>query len=393
MAVGDLAGAFLSLGVLFLLGLLTDLLGRRTPLPRVTLLILLGFLVGPSGFDLVPALVRGWFPGIGAIALTMVGFLLGGYLTRGRLAANGRFVLTISLVIVVVTVVVMALGLASLGFGVVPALLLAGVATSTDPVAIVDVVDEAGARGPFTDTLLGTVAVDDAWGLVAFSVLLAVAEALTRGTVGEVVIFGMQELGGALLLGVCTGLPMAFLTGRLRPGRPTLAEGLGFVFLTLGLAVSLGVSFLLAGMVMGTVVANVARHHERAFHEIEGVEWPFMILFFLLAGASLQMEALRAVGGLGVAYVVLRIAARLIAGPVGVRLGGARRAWGRPVGLAVMPQAGVAVGMALIAVDHFPELRDVILPVTIGATVLFELGGPICTRLALEQVDEVDAPA
>jgi NhaP-type Na+/H+ or K+/H+ antiporter len=305
MSSEELVTVFLSLGALFLLGLLADLLGRRTPLPRVTLLIVAGLLIGPSGLDLLPVVVQEWFAPIGAIALTMVGFLLGGHLTRARLARNGRYVLYFSATVVLGAVTVMALGLAAIGVPVATALLFAGMSTATAPAAVADVVDESEASGPFTDTLLGTVAVDDAWGLVVFSMLLASAGALAVGSTGDVLIVGVQELLGAVLLGVAAGLPMAMLTGRMRPGRPALVEGLGFLFLGLGLALWLEVSFLLTGIVMGTVVANLAKHHERPFHEIEGVEGPFMILFFLLAGASLHLESLVAVGVLGPAYILL----------------------------------------------------------------------------------------
>jgi Kef-type K+ transport system membrane component KefB len=388
MSSEELVTVFLSLGALFLLGLLADLLGRRTPLPRVTLLIVAGLLIGPSGLDLLPVVVQEWFAPIGAIALTMVGFLLGGHLTRARLARNGRYVLYFSATVVLGAVTVMALGLAAIGVPVATALLFAGMSTATAPAAVADVVDESEASGPFTDTLLGTVAVDDAWGLVVFSMLLASAGALAVGSTGDVLIVGVQELLGAVLLGVAAGLPMAMLTGRMRPGRPALVEGLGFLFLGLGLALWLEVSFLLTGIVMGTVVANLAKHHERPFHEIEGVEGPFMILFFLLAGASLHLESLVAVGVLGPAYILLRTVGRLVSSRLAARMSGAPAGWGRWMGPALLPQAGVAIGMALVVLDRFPELGDTILPVMIGSTVVFELVGPVLTRLALVRLGE-----
>jgi Kef-type K+ transport system membrane component KefB len=388
MSSEELITVFLSLGALFLLGLLADLLGRRTPLPRVTLLIVAGLVIGPSGLDLLPVVVQEWFAPIGAIALTMVGFLLGVHLTRAKLARNGRYVLYFSVTVVLGAVAVMALGLVAIGVPVATALLFAGMSTATDPAAVADVVDESEAGGPFTETLLGVVAVDDAWGLVVFGVLLAGAGALAAGSTGDVLAVGAWELLGAVLLGVAAGLPMAMLTGRIRPGRPALVEGLGFLFLSLGLALWLEVSFLLTGIVMGAVVANMAKHHERPFHEIEGVEGPFMILFFLLAGASLRLESLVAVGLLGPAYMLLRTVGRLTSSWLAGRMSGAPAGWGRWMGPALLPQAGVAIGMALVVLDRFPDLADTILPVMIGSTVVFELVGPMLTRLALMRLGE-----
>ncbi|MBK9129861.1 MAG: cation:proton antiporter, partial [Phycisphaerales bacterium] len=163
----------------------------------------------------------------------------------------------------------------------------------------------------------------------------------------------------------------------------------GSVFVCCGVSMLLHVTYLLAAMVMGMVVVNLARHHRRPFHAIEGIERPAMVLFFVLAGASLQFAALARIGWIGAAYVVFRIVGRLVGGYAGARLSGAPPALQRWMGLALMPQAGVALGMALVASERFPDLRPTILPVTIAATVLFELSGPLLTRLALVHAGEV----
>jgi Kef-type K+ transport system membrane component KefB len=270
------------------------------------------------------------------------------------------------------------------------ALLLAGIAPATAPAATMDVVHESRAEGRFTDTLLGIVAIDDAWGLLIFSVLLTLVQALSdQGGAGAVLATGAWEIGGALLLGLVLGLPMAYVTGRIRPGEPIQAEALGLVLLCAGLAVWAEVSYILAAMVLGAVVANLAKHHARPFHAIEGIEWPFLILFFLLAGAALHMEALAQIGLLGAGYIGLRVVGRIL----GTRLGGwlsdtdpVTRRW---IGLALLPQAGVAIGMALLASQRFPEFKDIILPVVLGSTVIFELLGPVVTRRVLIRMGEV----
>ncbi len=379
-----------TLGVILLAGLVADLIGRRTALPRVTLLLLSGLLIGPTGLDLLPDLGQQWFPTVANMALVMVGFLLGEKLTVASLRKNGHVVLSISIGEVVGTALIVLTGLLLAGLPVDIALLLAGIATATDPAATADVVHEARAKGPFTEALLGVVAVDDAWGIFVFSCLLSVARML-RGEAGgvEALMTGAWELGGAVLVGVVLGIPMAYLTGRIQPGEPTLAEALGVVFLCGGIAIWLGVSFLLAAMVLGTVVANLAHHHTRPFHAIEGIEWPFMILFFLLAGASLHVESLAQVGMLGLAYIVLRALGRVVGALAGGALSGAQRATRNWMGLALMPQAGVALGMALLASQHFEDRGEVILPVVVGTVVLFELVGPVLTREALVHVGEV----
>ncbi len=381
---------FIVLGSILVLGLATDYLGRKSRLPRVTLLFLFGFVLGPGGIALIPEKSLDWFPLIADTALLLVGFLLGGKITLNEMARNGKTVMVISLSVVLVTILVVTVGMYLVGVPLAVALLLAGIATATDPVATLDVISESGARGRFTDTLVEIVAIDDAWGLIAFSILLAVVH-LLNGNSDVIGIFGSAsyELLGAMMLGVVLGVPMAYISGRIKPGQPTLIEALGMVFLCGGLAQWLEVSYLLSAMVMGIVVTNLARHHDQAFHEIEDIEWPFMILFFVLTGASLKIDMLLSAGFITIAYIAFRFAGRIAGsypGGLAIRSSPGVRNW---MGLALLPQAGVATGMALIAASEMPELGKVIIPVVVIATIVFEMIGPVFTRISLENNREV----
>jgi len=386
----DLHVLFLALGGLLFVGLVTDEIGRRTRLPRVTLLILFGVAAGPSGLDLLPRAFQDWYEFLASMALTMVAFLLGGKLSFAALRSHGRTILAVSLTVVILTALLVGIGLIAIGTPVLMALLLAGIATATAPAATQDVVRQIRAKGPFTDTLLAVVAVDDAWGLVVFSLLLAMAKGIAGDGTLAILGHGLWELGGALAVGAAVGLPAAFLTGRLKPGEPMQAEALGLVFLCAGLAIWLEVSFLLAGMVAGAIVVNLAKHHSRPFHEIEHIEWPFMVFFFVLAGASLRLDSLYEIGLIGLAYLVLRTLARVLGGWIGGIVADAPILHRRWIGLALIPQAGVALGMALVAANHFPQLAETLLAVTIGATVVFEVIGPVLTQRALRRVGEAD---
>lgn len=389
----DLGTIFVTLGVLFLSGLLADQLGRRTRLPRVTLLLMLGLLVGKAGFDLLPDTVTALYDFLSVAALTMVAFLLGGALTRDNMQAHGRAILWISLCVVLVTVPLVAGALWLTGLALPAALALGAIAAATDPAATEDSLRQSGLRGPFADTLRGVVAIDDAWGMIVFSLVIVLARTLLGEpgeTGGALLVEALAEIAGSLALGAAVGFPAAYLTGRLTPGEPLQSEALGVVCLTAGLAIWLDLSFLLAGMAAGVVIVNAARHHDRAFHEIEHVQWPFMILFFVLAGASLEAEALAQVGLLGAAYAVARIVARVLGGWLGARLGG-RPATERPwYGAALLPQAGVAVGMALVAAQELPAYGDLILTMAVATTVVFELIGPVATLWAARQVGRAE---
>jgi len=388
----DIPQILITLGFLFLVGLATDLLGRHTFLPRVTLLLLAGFAIGPSGLDLLPDFQEDWFPVVTNIALSMVGFLVGHHMTLGSLRKRGKPVIWISIGEVLGAAVAMFVGLVLLGVRPEVAFLLAGIAPASDPVAIIDVIREIKGTGEFSKTLESVVGIDDAWGLIVFSFLLALTQALYgKGEGWDMLLLGMWEIVGALLLGLLLGIPMAYITGRLQPGEPTQIEALGMVLLCGGIAVLLNVSFILAGMMLGATVSNLGTHHRRSFTAIEGIEWPFMILFFILAGASLELQALRVASFLGLAYIVFRLVGLVGGAWIGGLISHVPSVWRKWMGMALWPQAGVALGMALLAGQHLPELREVILPVAIGSTIIFELIGPIMTRFALMKAGEGQA--
>lgn len=388
--MAGLAELLIALGLLFLAGLAADRIGARTRLPRVTLLLACGIVIGAPGLDLLPPAATALYEFLAVTALTMVAFILGSAMTRANLRRHGAAILTVSATIVAVSMALVALGLWLVGVPAPAALLLGAIATATDPAATQDAIRQAGRDGAFAAELRGIVAIDDAWGLLAFSLAVVLAQGMTEGPELAHLAQGAWEIGGALVLGAAIGVPAAYLTGRLQPGEPLMTEALGIVFLTAGLAIWAGVSYLLAGMAAGATVANLARHHDRAFHEIEYVQWPFLLLFFVLAGASFDVGAMTAAGAVGLAYVALRIAGRIAGGWLGGALCAAPRARRRWYGIALMPQAGVAVGMALVAAQSFPAHAPLLLTLTIATTVVFELAGPVMTLWAVRRADHSD---
>ncbi len=381
---------FTTLGVLLLAGLAVEWMGRHLPLPRVTLLILFGFAIGPAALDLLPAgAAAHWFQPVTTLALVMIGFLVGERFSLDRLRARGPVVLGVSLAEALGAAATVTLGMLALGASLPLALLLGGVAPATAPASTYDVVDEAAAEGPFTETLIGVIGVDDAWGLLLFSIAAAAAAVLAGGGSTAFVFQAVHEIGGALVLGGVLGAAAALLTRRVRPGQPTLLEALAIVLLTAGLATLFEVSFILTAIVLGAVMSNVAGSDDKAFHEIEHLEWPFMLLFFVLAGASLHVEALAGIGLLGVGYIALRTAGLMAGATLGGYLVRAEPAVRRWTGIALLPQAGVALGLALVAEQRLPGVGENLLPLVIASTVVFELVGPSCTRLALRRAGEV----
>jgi len=376
----------ITLGSILLLGLAADAIGRYTIFPRVTLLLLFGIVIGEQFLNLIPAVVTGQFDLIANITLLIVGFLLGEQIGPEVLKKSTRKIVSISLFAALSTSLIVFLSLVLVGVPIEVAILLGCISAATAPAATVDTVQESGQQNDFTRTLLAVVALDDVWALLLFSLGVTLTTFLLQSHgIAEPLLAVSWEIGGALLLGLGIGWPAAYLTGRLKPGRPILAEALGLVFVCGGLALWLGVSFLIASMAMGATVRRFAEHHEHAFHEIENVEWPLMVIFFVLAGASLEVSAALNIGLLGGVYVVARIAGKIVGAGIGGKFGGADNTIQRYLGIALLPQAGVAIGMALVAASRFPDYRQTILPLVICTTVIFELFGPLCTRLAIKR--------
>lgn len=365
------------------------LAAERVALPRVTLLVLAGIVVGPWGLDLLPPTAEQWYPMASAVALMFVGFLLGARFRLSELKAHGLEIISIALAKVVVSAIVVGMGLWLLGYHLVAVLLLAGISTATAPAAVQSVVQEMDAKGPFTETILGVVALDDAIGLVAFAVLLSAADFITgNGTASAALLSAAWDVGAAVVVGVAIGVPGGWVAHRLRRGEPLEAEAIGIVILCGGIALATEVSYLIASIALGAVVANMAGQEDEPFRIAAKAEWPLLIVFFVLSGAALEISALATAGWLAVAYVVLRAVGLALGSWIGAVASGMPTALHKWLGIALQPQAGVALGMALIGAQAFPEEGAQILSIVVATTILFELLGPLGTRIALIKTGE-----
>lgn len=386
------AQALLVFGSLLLLGLLATRIGHRTSVPRVTLLLIMGIAVGPSAFDVLPDERETWFPIVTDLALVMIGFLLGAEFEWKRVKRSSQHLACITTAQAVSTSLVVGVALWIVGVELEIVLVLAGISIATAPAATVDVVRQYRARGHFTTMLLRIVAFDDVLAVAMFSVLLAAAGLVAEvGSNGEVIVSAAWEIGGAVLLGTGMGLAFVFLVQRASPMFPIREEAVTAVLLVAGVALWLEISPLMTAVVMGVMVANFNSDHRRTFSEIEYFREPVLMIFFLLAGASLEIGSISTLGLVGGVYIVMRSVGKIGGAYVGAELAGAPDQMKRWLGFGLLPQAGVALALALAAVDRLPEHADTILAVTIASTVVFELVGPILVRVALEKAGETDA--
>ncbi|WNK00415.1 cation:proton antiporter [Thalassospiraceae bacterium LMO-JJ14] len=386
----DIGIHFITIAAVLASGLAVDKVGRATHLPRITLLVIFGVIVGPSGLGFLPDDINAWREVISILALTMIAFLLGEEFSIKGLKAYGPCILKVSFSVVMASLFCIAGGLILLGVPAALAFLMAGVGLATDPAATRDVIVESHADGPVTKTVLGVVAVDDAWAVIIFSIILGFVAVTDSGHNGGL-LAGFYDVLKAAAVGIGVGIPAAFLSGRLRDGEPTLLEAISIVMLCAGVALVLDVSFLLSGMVAGATVVNLARHHDYSFHEIEHISAPFLILFFVLAGAAIDLVSIFDAGLIGIAFIVLRLAGRFAGGWVGGIFGGMTAQQSKWIGLALTPQAGVALGMALAAGHAAPDMAEDLMTLTVATVVFFEITGPVLTRYVFNHLGEAQA--
>jgi len=380
----------LILGAFLLVGWLANELGRILHVPRVTLLLLLGILAGPSVLNIIPPELATLFPHITHLALAMVGFLLGESFVGREIKESGKTVLFISIGETLGAALIVFIAVLLIQGDIVLAIVLAGIAPASAPAATLDVIREYKAKGPLTKTILGVVAIDDAWGVILFSFLLVIAESLIgNGTNLSGIGKGLWEVVGAILLGIICGLPMAYFTGRMKKGEPSLLEASGFVFICGGLALFLDVSYILACIVLGATVAYGAKHHTRPFREIEGAADPFLVIFFVLAGYECDFSTFATLGVIGLIYVIARSIGLIGGGWIAARIINAPPVIQTHIGWCLLPQAGIALGLALLVSERIPELGELIIPLIVATTVIFEIAGPLLTRWHLKQSGEL----
>lgn len=400
----------LALGLLLLAGLAGGVLAGQLRLPRVAGYVLAGAALSPelAGGWLLPNLAS-WSGAFTTAALSLIAYLIGSSLGHSSLRQLGLAVPVIALGESAGAVLVVGLGLwlllPVLGQAVdagALALAFAAVACTTAPAGTIAVVRQYRADGPLTRTLLGVVALDDAFGIVLFSLATALAPLLLAVPAGadssaswelmHGLLSGAREIGLSLLLGALAGSLLARSVERLAYGKLALPLTLGVVLLVAGAADTLQASPLLAAMATGLVGRRQLPAASRRLSEpLEALEETVFLLFFVLAGAHLDPRLFAAYLPLIGVYLVLRVAGKVLGARLAAQASGAGPAVVRNIGWGLVPQAGVAVGLALSLADRpgFAHVTPTVVNVVLGATVIHELVGPLYARWALARAGEL----
>lgn len=363
-------------------------------LPSITGFILAGMVLGPGMLGLVHPDLRDELGIITEVALAVIALVIGSEFSAAKLRKTGRPVIIITTVQLLLTFLAVALALFLSGVaGLSLAVILAAIATATAPAATVAIVRELKARGPFVDHLYGIVALDDAGCVLIFSLAMALA-GNTVGAAGAgpgaALLHGMYEIGGSLALGVAIGWIMRLLTGKNPRTNEIYIISLGLLCIMTAAAATFGFSPLLAGMAAGAVLANSPGGSRRVVGTLEQISPPMYAAFFAIAGSELNLGYLFRGGVLlmGLVYVLTRAAGKYFGVRLGAGIAGSDPLIRRYLGFAMLPQAGVAIGLALFVQSSpvlagNPHLAATIVSVTLFSVFVNEITGPPVSRYAL----------
>ncbi|MBR6525401.1 MAG: cation:proton antiporter [Clostridia bacterium] len=372
-------------------GLMLSRLAGKLKLPNVTAFLIAGLLIGPSVFGLITHEALSSMAVVSEAALGFIAFSIGGEFKLSHLKKIGKAPLTITVAQGVATAFFIDAGLILLGFDLPTALLLGAIGLATAPAATLMVVRQYKADGPVTRMLLPVVAMDDALGLMVYSISASVAQALLGGemTVGSMVVAPLVEIIGSLALGIALGVVLTYLSNFFRSRGNKLALTIACILAGVALCSMWHLSSLLVCMMIGAVVVNLSNNNKVIMEQTDRFTPPLFLLFFVLSGAELNLSVLPAVGLLGIAYVVLRSLGKCLGTTAGALIVKSDKNIRNYLGFTLLPQAGVAIGMATLTVGRFPELGSMINTVVLAGVLVFELFGPIITKWALTRSGEI----
>ncbi|MCI8438904.1 MAG: cation:proton antiporter [Oscillospiraceae bacterium] len=403
----------IELSVCLVGGLLMSRVAKKLNLPAVTAYLVAGLLLGPYCIGMLD------LPGVGfgtpeqvaaldlfsQVALGFIAFTIGNEFRLEQLKHMGRQAITIGIAQAVFTTALVDVALVALHFinpgliSIPSAITLGAIAAATAPAATLMVVRQYKADGPLTKLLLLVVAIDDAVGLVLFSASFGVAAALESGSASVVTILAepLLEIVLSLLMGCAAGWTLYWVEKYFHSRSKRLSISIGFVLLTVGLSMAefeaggihFGFSLLLVCMMTGTVFCNICDFSEELMGRVDGWTTPLFVLFFVLSGAELNLTILSnpMVLLIGAVYIIARSLGKYLGAYSSCAMTHCSENITKHLGVTLLPQAGVALGMALTA----QQLADgaVVRSVVLFSVLVYELVGPALTKRALIAAGEI----
>ena len=380
------------IGIVLAVGALGGNIVRRFKLPDVTGYLVAGLFLGPSFFELIKEQDMQSLSAINELALAVIAFTIGSEFVLKDMLKVGKTVLVITIAEVVGAVlIVFAAMYYLLAQPFAFSIIVASMSAATAPAATIMVIRQFKADGPLTRTILPVVALDDVFGIMVFGIALSVAK-ITSG-IGEYSALQMIsqpfiEIIGSIILGIVIGIVLTFLAKKASNKEELLAIILAIIGSSIGLSNLLNLSSLLVCILVGATLVNLMHNSNRVFTVIDEFISPVYILFFTLAGASLNLSILGTVGLIGIAYIVSRSTGKILGAYIGAKTMKADESVVKYLGLSLLPQGGISIGLATIVSRELPEYSVAITTVIMFSVLIYEITGPILAKIAIQRSDE-----
>lgn len=375
----------LEIALLLASGYLMSRISKKLHLPYVTGYLLAGILIGPSVLKLISEETVTHFDVITDIALAFIAFQAGRFFNLKILRSNGRQMIIITIMealgaAVIVTFVMFTVFHLSLPFS----LLLGAIGCATAPASTIMTIRQYKAKGNFVNMILQVTALDDAVALLTFSACMAVVQAMDTGVFSISVVIEPLLLNlTAILLGIISGYVLKRLITEERSEDSTLILSVIVILTLSGICTSVNISPLLCCMCLGGSYINFSKN-QKLFDQLNNFAPPILTLFFVCSGMRLNLSSLKDAGIIGVAYFFIRIVGKYIGSYLGGRVTGAEKSITNYLGLALIPQAGVSIGLAALGQRLLPSQYGTLLTtIILSSSVLYEMVGPACAKLAL----------
>ena len=375
----------LTLSIILFSGFILTRLTNTLNMPKVSGYILAGILIGPCCLNFIPPSMIEGMSFISDLALAFIAFGVGKFFKKEVLMRTGKKIVVITLsealaAVVLVTLLLKFIFRLNWEF----ALILGAIATATAPASTMMTINQYKAKGEFVDTLLQIVALDDVVCLLAFSIVSAIINGNEAGglSVHDILIPVACNIM-VIVLGIFCGyfLSRLLIPARSRDNRLILA--IAMLLGLSGICAAMDISPLLSCMVFGAVYINLTRD-KKLFRQINSFTPPVMSVFFIVSGMNLDLKALTTVGVIGVAYFIIRIVGKYMGTYLSCMVMGTSKEIRNYMGLALIPQAGVAIGLAFLGQRMLPpETGNMVLTIILSSSVLYEMVGPVSAKAAL----------
>ncbi|WFA09328.1 cation:proton antiporter [Tissierella sp. Yu-01] len=380
--------------IVLVIGAIGGKIARFFKLPNVSGYLVAGLFLGPSFFKYISAGDIESFSVINELALAIIAFSIGSEFIIKDMLKLGKSIVIITLAEVV--------GAIALVFSVMYflfeqpfafSIVIAAMSAATAPAATLLVIKQFRAQGPLTKTILPVVALDDVFGIIAFGVAMSLAK-LSIGN-NEVSLYQMLsgpliEIGGSIILGLGLGVLLSFVAKKSSSRDELQSMSLAAIGIATGLSSFWGFSPLLTCIMMGTTLVNMLHKSKRVFDSVSDFASPVYVLFFTLAGASLDLSILAKVGLMGIAYIFARAGGKALGAWIGAKSVKADEVVTKYLGLALLPQGGISIGLIVLVRQQLPEYAMAISTIIMFSVLIYEVSGPIFAKIAIEKAGEIN---